>query len=162
MRRFGNRFAAYFDNADAPYDMAISFNRVKFLNYFQDVVSSNYLLMKLNFLLVLKMINEVTGIFCYGTLLSKERIKNFYFFLDHWNTCSDERVKKCKEFFNYLKISELTNTFLLKPTGHSRFSRYMSNILAYCLQLRKQVDLEDSCLFQMFECFFLYSYLMIN
>ena len=154
MRRFGSRLAAYFDNADASHDMAMSFNRVKFLNYFQDIVSSNYLLMKLSFLLVLKMINEVTGIFFYGTLFSKERVKNFYFFLDHWNTCSDKRVKKCKEFFNCLKISELTNTFLLKPTGHSSFSIYMSNILAYCLQLRKQVDLEDICLFQMFECFF--------
>ena len=60
------------------------------------------------------------------------------------------------EFFNYLKISELTNLFLLKPPDHSSFSRYMSNILAYCLQLRKQVDLEDFCLFQMFECFFIF------
>ena len=110
--------------------------------------------MKQIFLLVLKMINEVTGIFCYGTSFSKERIKNFYFYLDHRNTCSDKRVTKCMEFFNYLKNSELTNTFLLKPSDHSSFSRYVSKILAYCLQLRKQVDLEDFCLFQMFECFF--------
>lgn len=60
------------------------------------------------------------------------------------------------EFFNYFKISELTNTFLVKPPDHSSFSRYMSNILAYCLQLRKQVDLEDFRLFQMFECFFIF------
>ena len=79
------------------------------------------LLMKQIFLLVLKMINEVTGIFSYGTLFSKERIKNFYFYLDHWNTYSDKRVTKCMEFFNYLKISELTNTFLLKPPDHSSF-----------------------------------------
>ena len=65
-----------------------------------------------------------------------------------------KRVTKCMEFFNYLKISELTNTFLLKPPDHSGFSGYMSKILAYCLQLRKQVDLEDFCRFQMFECFF--------
>ena len=45
------------------------------------------------------------------------------------------------EFFNYLKMPELTYRFFCKPPDHSVFSRYMSSILAYCLQLSKRFEL---------------------
>ena len=60
------------------------------------------------------------------------------------------------KFFDYLRMSDLTNTLLCKPPDHSMFSRHMNSILAYCLHLRKQVDFEDFCLFQMFEYFFIH------
>ena len=41
LKRFDNRFATYFDNADAVHIMAMSLIRIKILNFFQNIVSIN-------------------------------------------------------------------------------------------------------------------------